>query len=119
MITFQLRYDEHTMLWQYSPDGERWSEPMRYGKTTAAIGREIQRASIAEAQAEFNDLDKRWSMPLPHQAKSYRSDREKVAELMDQYEIRGGKVVKLGYTRKEQVSLDAEALLASLGEIEP
>lgn len=115
MISFKIRYDEHTMLWQYQPEGkDRWSEPMRYGKVTAAIGREIQRLSVEEAERDFNDLDKRWSMPLPHNAKGKRSEGEKHRDLMDRYEIRGGKVVKLGYTHKDRVNDQADELLKAL-----
>lgn len=116
MITFQLRYDEHTMLWAYSPDGTRWSEPMRYAKATAAIGREIQRMSI---DGNYNDLDKRWSMPLPHQARSKRSEAEKHAELMDRYEIRGGKVQKIGFTERERTAQQADEILALIEGLEP
>src|SRR5690554_2888881 len=112
MISFTIRYDEHTMLWQYQPAGHsRWSEPMRYHKITAAIGREVQRDSIESAGGSVNDLDKRWSMPLPHQARTKRSDADKQRELMDAYEIRGGRVVKIGFTAAERTSQQADELL--------
>lgn len=116
MISFNLRYDEHTMLWQYRPEGlDRWSEPMRYGKAVAAIAREIKRDSL-EAEGKADDLHKRWSMPLPHQAKA--KARSQAAADVQLYEIRGGKVQKIGYTERERTAQQAEEILALLEELD-
>jgi hypothetical protein len=112
MITFDVRYDEATALWQYKPsDNQNWSTPAKFMKMNAAMAREIQLESLERATAE----DKRWNKPIDHATRSKRPEREK---LMDLYEIRGGKVVKIGYTHKDRVANEAMDLLAALGGIE-
>lgn len=107
--TFAIRYNERTQHWQYRyPQTDNWSQPLRYSALMAAIGREIaSRYSVKVASEE----DKGWNRPLPHMVKRPVSQKQKLDQLMDRYEIRGGKVERIAFDAAERQKQQVDMLL--------
>lgn len=108
MITFETRYDEATAKWQWRLTGKEWSAPM----SGVQVMKETKLATYTQ---EEYDRATRWSRPIDHAPRTKRSEAEKAKDL---YEVRGGKVQKIGYTAKERTSQEVDELLAALEGVE-
>jgi hypothetical protein len=103
MITFETRWNPVTDMWQFrAPEGV-WSEPMRLGALFVAMKREVTPPEELKG----------WSKPIAHATKRPKGSYK---EAHDLYEIKGGKVQRIPFTRTEKDNQDLAELMGLLGD---